>query len=368
VVIMVETIRACRREDVPVIADLFMRVLSKQKRAAGPELKNYFERLVFEAPEADENLRSRVFVDAGGRVRGYIGILPQRMLLGGKPILAAAAGSLMVESPKEHPTAGARLLRAFLSGPQDLSFSETANDISQRMWVKAGGERLPSTSLDWVRVLRPAGFAVWLAARRMPLASWLRPLAAGADHVLDRYAGNPFLPASTRASYRDADVGSAELGWLIPQLASSYTLHPAWEPERLQTLLAHAKRKERYGTLFRRVVHGQNGRPSGCYLYYGRPGGMAWVLQVLALPEAVGDTLDSLMHHAADLGCVGVRGRVQPDLLDSLLVRRCVLFHVSATMVHARNKDLLAEVRPSRSLLTGLAGEGWTRLIGGEFA
>jgi hypothetical protein len=36
--------------------------------------------------------------------------------------------------------------------------------------------------------------------------------------------------------------------------------------------------------------------------------------------------------------------------------------------VHARNKALLAEVRGSRALLTGLAGETWTRLVGGEFA
>jgi hypothetical protein len=92
------------------------------------------------------------------------------------------------------------------------------------------------------------------------------------------------------------------------------------------------------------------------------------VITYFLTDAAEGDTLDSLIRHAADLGCVGVRGRVQPELLDGLIARRCVLFHVSATMVHARNKDLLAEIRPSRSLLTGLAGEGWTRLIGGEFA
>lgn len=364
---MAETIRTCRREDVPVVADLFMRVLLKQKRPASPALASYFEQLVFDG-EGDSELRSRVFVDAGGRVRGYIGILPQRMLLRGKPVQAAAAGSLMVDGPKEHPTAGARLLRTFLSGPQDLSFSETANDISQRMWMKAGGERLPATSLDWVRVLRPAGFAVWLAVKSFRMASWLRPIAAGTDRILDGCASNPFQLGSERTSYSDAEVGNEELIGLIPALCAGYALHPAWEAPRLQLLLSHAERKERYGTLFRRVVYGRGGRPGGCYLYYGRPGGMAWVLQVLALPEAEGDTLDSLIRHAADLGCVGVRGRVQPELLDGLIARRCVLFHVSATMVHARNKDLLAEIRPSRSLLTGLAGEGWTRLIGGEFA
>ena len=63
-----------------------------------------------------------------------------------------------------------------------------------------------------------------------------------------------------------------------------------------------------------------------------------------------------------------MRGRVEPDLLDALIARRSLLFHVSAMMVHARDKALLAEVRQSRALLTGLSGETWSRLIGGEFA
>ena len=104
---MAETIRACRREDLPAVAGLFTRVLLKQERPAGAELEGYFERLVFDGPESEPGLRSRVFVDARDQVRGYIGILPQKMLLRGKPILAAAAGSLMVDAPKEHPTAGA---------------------------------------------------------------------------------------------------------------------------------------------------------------------------------------------------------------------------------------------------------------------
>jgi len=91
------------------------------------------------------------------------------------------------------------------------------------------------------------------------------------------------------------------------------------------------------------------------------------VLQLIARPEAVGLSIDSLLRHAAELGCVGVRGRSEFDTLDPLIVRGCLLFHASAMMVHARDKALLAEVRNSRSMLTGLAGESWTRLIGGTF-
>jgi hypothetical protein len=365
---MAEMIRACRREDIPAVVDIFARVLLKQKRQPGADLSNYFEDLVFGGSAPDAEARSRVFVDKAGDVRGFIGIWPRRMVLQGRTIEAAAAGSLMVDRPEENPVAGARLLRSFLTGPQDLSFSETANDVSQRMWEKAGGERLPATSLDWLRVLRPTGFAVAIAGKAFGPAKIFRPVASGLDRLIAASGRNPLPPVNAATGLREADATSAEIAAIIPNLSDSYALHPDWQTPGLPRLLAHAESKERYGKLYRRIVYDRRGEPAGCYLYYGRRGEIARVLQVLTMPGAAGLTLDSLLRHATSIGCVAVRGRAETDLLDALLERRCILFHVSAMVVHARDKALLAEVRSSRAMLTGLAGESWTRLIGGEFA
>jgi hypothetical protein len=364
---MGEAVRACRRTDMDAVANMFARVLLKQRQPASQGLTDYFEQIVFAEGEDDASARSRVFVDADGDVRGFIGVWPRRMLLRGRTIEAAAAGSLMVDHPERHPTAGARLLRSFLNGPQDLSFSETANDVSQRMWEKAGGERLPTSSLDWLRVFRPAGFAVSVAGSAFRPAGLLRPVAAGLDRMLDASGRNPMQLVANGAAFSDADASSDEIADLIPQLSAAYALHPDWQTPGLPYLLAHAEAKERYGKAYRRVVRDRSGRPCGCYLYYARAGGVARVLQVMALRNTVDITLDSLFRHAAEIGCVGVRGRVEPDLLDALVARRCLLFHVSATVVHARDKELLAEVRRAPGLMSGLAGESWNRLIGGEF-
>ena len=100
---MAETIRACRRDDIPIVADIFARVFLKQRRAPGDDLANYFEELVFGGEQNGGEPRSRVFVDKAGAVRGFIGIWPRRMLLQGRTIEAAAAGSLMVDRPQENP-------------------------------------------------------------------------------------------------------------------------------------------------------------------------------------------------------------------------------------------------------------------------
>ena len=175
------------------------------------------------------------------------------------------------------------------------------------------------------------------------------------------------MSLAERGDFTETDATAGEIASVIGDLSQSYALHPDWQMPDLPKLMAHAETKERFGPIHRRVVYGRNGAPVGCYLYHAQRGGMGRVLQLLARPEAVGITLDSLLHHAAELGCVGVRGRSEFDTVDPLIVRGCVLFHVSAMMVHARDKSLLAEVRGARSMLTGLAGESWTRLIGGKF-
>ncbi len=364
---MAETIRALRPDDIPAIAGMFSRVFLKRSAAPAPMLTSYFDELLISASGTDGEPRSRVFVDATGTVRGFIGIWPRRMVLDGRTIEAAAAGSLMVDDYAEHPTAGARLLRAFLSGPQDLSFSETANPLSQRMWERVGGARLATASLDWLRVLRPAGFSVAAAGRSFSPAWALRPVAAGVDRLIGMAGLSPELPDEV-LGFTDAEVSTEEMLQLIPQLSKSYGLRPDWQSPDLALLMAHAESKERYGELQRRVVYGRDGAPVACYLYHARRGDIARVLQVLALQGSAPVALASLLRHAASLGAVAVRGRTDPAMFDAFVAHRCVFYHGSAMVLHARNKALLDDVLRSRALLTGLAGESWSRLIGGNFA
>lgn len=364
---MSEVIRAVRRGDVPAVTEMFARVFMKGRAPSKSLLSSYFEDILFDSARDGTEPRSRVFVDREGVVRGFIGVWPRRMLLGGRIIEAAAAGSMMVDRPEDHPTAGARLLRAYLAGPQDLSFSETANGISQRMWERVGGERIPAASLDWLKVLRPAGFCVAAAGASFRPLRALRPLGS----AIDRFASSAGFVAleetETRGS-RDVAATTGEVLDAIQLLSGSYQLRPDWELPALPRLLAHAESKERYGELHRRIVYGRGDKPVACYLFHARRGDIARVLQVLAEPNAAGLAIDSLLRTAADLGCVGVRGRADPGLFDALVSRRCLLYHGAATVIHARDKSLLSEVQGARSLMTGLAGESWLRLIGGSFA
>ena len=66
-------------------------------------------------------------------------------------------------------------------------------------------------------------------------------------------------------------------------------------------------------------------------------------------------------------GLVALRGRVQPEFAGILLRRRAVFLQAASTVMHSRHQELLAPIRTGDALITGLAGESWSRLIGGRF-
>jgi hypothetical protein len=367
-VIDMTQIRPCTPEDIPAVAGLFQRTFRDPRVAAPAALQSYLRELYLEHPWYDPELAAKVFVAADGAVAGFIGILPLRLAFRGATIRAAVAGSLMVDRPQENPLAGARLLRAYLGGPQDLSLSDSANPVSLGMWERLGGKSMPVESMEWVRAFRPAATALALAADAVPLLRLAWPIAFVADGIADRIKANPlrYEPAAT-AQVHDTEASDAALIRLIPELVATYAVRPAWEPATLRWILAHVARKERRGAIVRRVVHGKDGRPLGCYIYYGRRGGVAWVLQVLAHPDGIEPVLDNLFASAFAQGCVAVRGRTQTRLLDALQRRQCMFFRHNSTVVHSANAELVAAIRSGDALVTGLSGDAWTRLIGDTF-
>jgi len=91
------------------------------------------------------------------------------------------------------------------------------------------------------------------------------------------------------------------------------------------------------------------------------------VLQVLARPNNVGDVLDCLLCQADAAGLAGLRGRCSPPLMNALLTRDCIFLHRASTVIHTKDGELARVVDAGEALITGLAGESWTRLVGDEF-
>ncbi|WP_419913685.1 hypothetical protein [Hoeflea sp.] len=361
-------IRPLQAADISAVSALYQKILLNRKEPAPASLSAYLREIFLDHPRFDPALPSRVYVDGNGEVGGFIGVLPAPMLLSGNPVRAAIAGSLMVARPAENPLAGARLLRSVRSGPQDLTVSETANDVSMGMWEQLGDRALPQYSLQWVRVFRPAAFAAAALGERHKAARLLRPIASLTD-------------AATGPLYRSALSGSdekprkyslkavvgAELIARLLELSKGYALYPDWNEDAIEWMLQHAGRKQRHGEMRSHIVLSASGKLLGCHIYFARPGGIAWTLQVLAGPKSGATVIASLLDHARENGAVAIRGRVMPQTIGPLMRQKALFLCNASTVVHTRNQEIKAAIDAGDAFMTGLAAESWIRLIGDRF-
>ncbi|HRP78174.1 MAG TPA: hypothetical protein PL183_03620 [Aquamicrobium sp.] len=365
------TIRPFAEGDVAAAAALFQETFLDPRAAAPAGLAAYMRRLYL---GEDGDIPSLVHVDKTGAVTGFIGVDTLAMRHGDRPLRAAIGGSLMVRDHDSDPMAGARLLKAFLAGPQDISLSETASEVAARMWTGLRGVVLAQYSLDWVRVFRPGSFAVHAAAQRLPLLRLLVPFGYGVDRLaaLAMKGDGLYWPGmrATRpvpGGLVVREIDAAAFAALVEPLTAQFSLRPQWAPGQLDAILADARQKPAYGELVLCAVETRAGAPVGAFAYHVRPGRIARVLQVLARPGQAGPVLDGLIGDAFRRGAAALRGRTQPALLDGLLGRRVALINVGSTVVHSRDPALVEACRAGELFFNGLAGEHWNRMIGGTF-
>lgn len=337
-------IRPLTSEDIPAVAGLFQKIFRNNDKGPPQGLTAYLRHLYLEAPGCDPEISPLVHVNDAGRISGFVGVNILPMRHNDRRLRAAICGSLMVEDRDSDPMAGARLLKAFLAGPQDLSFSETASEVSTQMWTRLRGIVLPQYSLDWVRVIRPAAFALDLVARRLRPARSLAPLARAFDgryrgrmnrHEL-RWSAVP-AEASTPGALQIVDIDRESFAELFPLLTRQFAVQPAWTEAQLAHILGDATEKPDYGEPHFAAVKARTGAPVGAFFYHMRRGGIARVLQVLALPGQAGSVLDCLIDHAAARGAAAVNGRTQPALLEAMMGRRIGFVHAASTVIHSRD-------------------------------
>lgn len=367
-------IRPLRPEDLGNVARLFQSIFRDPALDPPPALVSYLRRLYLEMPGFEPEIWSLVHEDDTGAITGFIGVNVLRVRHGEKTLKVAICGPFMVKDREADPMTGARMLKAFLAGPQDLSLSELANEVSTRMWCSLRGVTLPSYSLDWVRIIRPASFMINVAAGKLKPLRLAAPLARGLDRFLCgrmapgglHWSGVPAVwPVKGGLSVSRIDRG--QFAGIVEPLTRQFSLRPDWTDEQLAAILVDAERKVAYGEAVFCQVATSSGAVVGAFLYHLKPGGIAHVLQLLARPGQAGAVIDCLIGDAASRGAVGLRGRTQPALMEAMFGRRIAFTHLSSTVVHSRDAALVEACRAGGIFFNGLAGENWTRLMGDSF-
>jgi len=321
-------IRPFRREDIPGVVTLRRHVFRFSERQIPSDLADYFDVTFFGSPWCDPAFPSWVYQDERGTVGGFVGVVPRPFMWRGRPILAAVATQLMV-APGTRGSIGTQLARAFFSGAQDLSISDTANDAAHRIWMGMGGVASPARRMMWHRSL---------------------------DGRSSPHRAGP--PAGTYT----ATLDPAELLPCMIDVLSSYRLAPTYDLRSLSWLLSVAASKNQFGTLAGGVIRDAEGAAVGWVLYYrGSANRRAEVLQLGSIPGARGLILGHAMWQAWSHGARTIAGRVEPAFLSALSAAQCEFTASGPWVLLKGNADLLADLEPGRedTFLSRLEGEWW---------
>src|SRR5262245_1899918 len=96
------------------------------------------------------SLPSLVSESGDGRILGFLGVAVRHFSFGDRKITAALSSQFVVRPDSRGRLTGIHLLREFMKGPQDLSFTDEANEISRKIWVALGGSVSAPQGIHWV--------------------------------------------------------------------------------------------------------------------------------------------------------------------------------------------------------------------------
>jgi hypothetical protein len=359
----IKPIRAFEKADIPQVADMFQRLMlsdtPSRRMLPSSELQGYFEKIFFHNPWCDDDLPSLIYQGSDGNISGFLGVVPRRMTFRGRPIRVALSFHFMVEPESRSSLAGVHILRAFFSGPQDLSLTDGAGRLGRRVWEGVGGVAVPLYSLQWTRILRPSQHAIDLLGKRKafsPFVGALTPFSHLADAAAAKMLPRHFPQADSQ--HLEEVLDPHTMLEYLPQFSKSEALQPVYDDYSLQWLLNQADQMKSYGALKKVLVRDKKLEVIGWYMYYLNHGGTSTVLQLVAKKGLVNDILDHLFDHARRHGATSLYGRIEPRYMQEMSDKHCY-FNCEGgwTMVHSNDKDLLHAIQRGDSFLTSLEGE-----------
>lgn len=356
-------LRAMEPRDIPAISGLFTRIFRKREQEASQELPHYIETVFFGSPLYSPENGSVVYDDGSGGIGGAILALPMEFTVNGRRTVAKLLCAFMSEG-KAGAVGAACLARAMRATRQDMCFSDNSSPVSADHWVAGGGIVLPIQSLDWRRSFRPfRAFALTVGRHVGVLRSSVvtAPLAL-ADRFLRHRRSSTRPPAATGCTTRP--IAPAAFVDLAEPMLQRFAVRPVWSRCEFDWLVAVASLNTALGALMCREVLDESGRVIGGYLYFGKAGDTATVLNIIC--EA-GRELDvtAQMFHALDAeGYALAVGSAQPFLMNAISRQRWLSFHHRGYFcMVTKHADLKDAAQRNDIYVGGLASESWSRLL-----
>ncbi|MNT03883.1 hypothetical protein D3C72_1384400 [compost metagenome] len=143
-----------------------------------------------------------------------------------------------------------------------------------------------------------------------------------------------------------------------------FAVRPVWSGTEFAWLASIAAMNTTLGGLQCREVIAPDGRRIGTFLFYGRPGAAANVLNVLCEAGREFDVTGQMFSYLDDEGYALAVGSAQPFLMNAISRQRSLSFrHRGYFCLVTRHGDLKDAALRNDLYIGGLASESWSRLL-----
>ena len=355
-------LRPFAEADIESVSDLIWRVLHERKGPAPASLRDHLRVLFLQNPWMDEGIVSRVFENTQGKIMGFFGAVPRRMSLQGETIRLAFGSNLVVDPEGRASVTAMQLVRTFMKGTQDVSITDSANEMSRPLLRSLGFNVVPIYSLLWARPLRPFQYGVRTLSRFKKsrvlagVESVVRPVSMLADVVATKVRVSPFH--SIQLANVDEELDTETLIQCLNTIPSKHWILPEYDRESLNWVLEFVVKRNVFGVLRKAIVRDRDRKIIGWYIYSVSKRAVGQVLQIGALSASVGVVLDHLFRDAGNRGLIGLEGRMEPQFMQELTAKSCFFFrNGSWTLVQSKKPDLLAMLQSGTAFFSRLDGE-----------
>lgn len=350
-----EQIRELFPNDIDQVADLHRQSGIGDAPRELTRLCDYYKTTFLDSPWHNPALSSLVCCDANGQITGFIGVLSRQMSYNKTPLNVAVAHRFMVNPQQASPLAAIRLMKQFLSGPQDLSISDGANDQGKQFWLGSGGQISWLYSMEWFKPLCPASYFLTIASRKKQ--SWFRfflPLCRLMDSV--GYCPQRKTPISDGRIEEEILIPEKLLG-CIQKFAAAKQLAPIYTIEEFQWLYRFMEQNTMRGKLEGCLLKDACSKIIGCFLYYLKKEGIAEVMLLCADKNKESDVYHCLLNHLRSKKAIGLIGRMVPDFIPAFGKDKVFFKRGSWAMIHSRRPELLESIHSGKVFLSSLEGE-----------
>lgn len=331
-------IRPLRAEDIDDIVAVRRLAFRRSERPGNGDLGRYFADVFLGHPWQDDAFPSLVYVNGGGRPVGFLGVIPRPATFRGERIQIAVATQFMVH-PDHRGVAGVQLLKRFLSGDQDLSLADLANDVSHHLWQHLGGATALIPSLQWTLEFPHHPGAGGRAARRVLSLVWPRWRA----------------PAGVRRGDLTPELFDSHLR----EILRGTSLLPEYDSRSATLAFNQLATKRGLGEMRSASLWNAAGDVLGWYVYYADGEGMGRVVHLVARHGARDQVLQELFARAWSEGLAAVTGRLEPALVSHAGRAGLVCKREGPWMlVQSPRPEILEAVERGDAFLSSLEGEG----------